>query len=309
MTEPVLTRRFDAGGIDLRRTVQSMGMYGGDMTHRFAPQRYERAVLTPVGPGTMRLSWTAAGTVDAEAWGSGKEWLLDRAPDWLGVNDDPTGFDVSQHQQVATWWRQHGTVRLAASGVVWQELVPALLGQRVTTEEAIRSWNRMCRLWGEPAPGPCELRLPPSPAVLASLSYVDFHTVNVERRRADVIKLAGKRANRLEEAATMSPTAAIQRLTALDGLGAWTATGTVIACHGDPDTILLRDYGMPTLVNYAFTGETKRLPPDDGGDEIMCRHLAPWAGHRQRLVRLMSAAGVSVPRRAPKALNPDIRRL
>ena len=34
------------------------------------------------------------------------------------------------------------------------------------------------------------------------------------------------------------------------GIGAWTATATVLASHGDPDVIVLLDYGMPTLVSY-----------------------------------------------------------
>jgi hypothetical protein len=62
-------------------------------------------------------------------------------------------------------------------------------------------------------------------------------------------------------------------------------------------------------VNYAFTGDARRIPADEGGDERMCEHLAPWAGHRQRIVRLLSTGGMSPPRRAPRAVNPDIRRL
>ena len=166
----------------------------------------------------------------------------------------------------------------------------------------------MCRNWGRPAPGPCDLLLPPTPDEVSQLGYVDFHGVNVERRRAEAILLAARRANRLEEAATMPTAKALERLSALPGLGAWTATATLLASHGDPDVIVQRDYGMPTLVNYAFTGESKRLDPDRGGDEIMAAHLAPWAGHRQRVVRLIMTAGVAVPRRAPKAFNPDIRR-
>jgi hypothetical protein len=41
----------------------------------------------------------------------------------------------------------------------------------------------------------------------------------------------------------------------------------------------------------------------------MCEHLAPWTGHRQRIVRLLATSGMSPPRRAPRAFNPDIRRL
>ncbi len=302
-------RTFQVGDIDLVTTLQTIGIYGADPTFRKSNREFAKAILTPVGPGTMRLRWDADGEVAAEAWGDGSTWLLDRAPHWLGLHDDVSGFDPSLHPRVAELWRRHGRFRLAAGGVVWQELVLVLLGQRVTTDEASRSWNRMCRTWGEPAPGPCDLVLPPTPEVVAGLSYTDLHRVNVERRRAEAILLAAKRANRLEEAATMSAADALVRLSALPGLGEWTATATVLACHGDPDTIVLRDYGLPTLVNYAFTGESKRLDPDRGGDEIMCAHLEPWRGHRQRIIRLLYAAGISVPRRGPKSFNPDIRRL
>ena len=302
-------RRLEVGDIDLPTTLQMIGIYGSDPTFRRSNREFSKAVLTPEGPGTLRLRWDGSGEVVAESWGDGGGWLLERAPHWVGLHDDLTGFDPSLHPTVSEMWRRHGRFRLAASGVIWQDLVLVILGQRVTTEEAARSWNRMCRTWGEPAPGPCDLWMPPLPEVIASLSYTDLHRINVERRRADAILLAAKRANRLEEAATMTVPDALRRLCALPGLGIWTATATVLASHGDPDTLVLRDYGMPTLVHYAFTGRTERLPPDDGGDEIMCRHLEPWRGHRQRIIRLLHAAGVSAPRRAPKAFNPDIRRL
>lgn len=302
-------RSLKASGIDLRNTLQQIGIYGIDPTHRSAPGAFAKAVLTPDGPGTMQLRWNGSGDVEAEAWGSGGAWLLDRADRWVGTSDDLGGFDPTLHPKVERWWRDHPGLRLAALGVIWQELVLVLLGQRVTTEEAARSWNRMCRRWGEPAPGPVDLQLPPAPEVIAGLTYRELHELNVDRRRADAILLASRRASRLEEASTMNVDGAFRRLTALPGLGAWTATATLVSSHGHPDVIVLRDYGMPTMVNYAFTGDATRLPPDDGGDDVMCRHLAPWSGHRQRIIRLLFAARVSAPRRGPRAHNPDIRRL
>ncbi len=306
---PSRTRSLRVGDVDLRNTLQPIGIYGIDPTHRWTANSFAKAVLTPDGPGTMRVDWNSSGDVTAEAWGSGADWLLDTAERWVGLADDLTGFDSSLHPKVERWWREHGNFRMASLGVVWQELVLVLLGQRVTTEEAAKSWNRMCRTWGEPAPGPDDLWLPPAPETIAALTYRELHRVNVERRRAEAILLAARRANRLEEAAAMSSTDALQRLTALPGLGLWTATATMVSTHGDPDVIVLRDYGMPTMVNYAFTGDATRLPPDEGGDEIMSEHLEPWRGHRQRIVRLLFAAKVNAPRRAPRAFNPDIRRL
>jgi 3-methyladenine DNA glycosylase/8-oxoguanine DNA glycosylase len=302
-------RVLHAGNIDLRATMRPIGTYPRDPTHRWTANSFTKAVLTPDGPGTMRLTWDRNGTTSAEAWGSGAAWLLDRAPHWMGLHDDVDGFDPALHPTVAEWTRRHPGIRLPAAGVIWQELLLVLLGQRVTTEEAVKSWARIVYAWGEPAPGPCDIRLPPPPEVVASKTYGDLHRFNVERRRADAILLAARRAGRLEEAAAMAPADARVRLSALPGLGQWTATSVITASHGDPDTVVLRDYGLPTMVNYAFTGDPRRVPADDGGDEIMCRHLAPWAGHRQRIVRLLYTAGVSVPRRGPRAVNPDIRRL
>jgi 3-methyladenine DNA glycosylase/8-oxoguanine DNA glycosylase len=305
----VTQRTLATGGIDLRATMATIGTYSRDPTTRWTSNSFAKAVLTPTGSGTMRLTWDSAGTTIAEAWGDGAEWLLDRSPRWVGLHDDLTGFDPDLDPGISEWWRRRPGLRLAAVGVIWQELLLVLLGQRVTTEEALRSWARIVYSWGESAPGPCELRLPPTAEVVATKSYTDLHRFNVERRRADAILLAARRANRLEEAATMNAAEAAVRLSALPGLGAWTATSVIVASHGDPDTVVLRDYGLPTMVNYAFTGDARRLDPEAGGDEIMCGHLAPWAGHRQRIIRLLYTVGVSVPRRGPRSFNPDIRRL
>ena len=316
----VARRTLRTGSIDLRATLRPIGMYSRDPTHRWQPNSFAKAVLTPEGAGTMQLTWDRAGTTTAHAWGAGAEWLLERAPHWVGLHDDMTGFDPAASTAsppadpsigatIATWLRRHPGIRLAASGVVWQDLVLVLLGQRVTTAEAVKSWVRIVHAWGEPAPGPCALRLPPTAQVVAARSYVEFHRFNVERHRADAIITAAKRAHRLEEAATMDAAGALRRLTTLPGLGLWTATSVIGPCLGDPDTIVLRDYGLPTMVNYAFTGDARRFPAEAGGDDAMCRHLAPWSGHRRRIIRLLFAAGVSPPRRAPRAVNPDIRRL
>jgi len=302
-------RVLQTGDIDLRATLKPIGVYSRDPTTRWTSSSFSKAVLTPDGPGTMLLRWDGLGVTTAEAWGSGAAWLLDRAPHWVGLRDDLEGFDPTIHPRIAELARRHPGIRLSAAGVIWQELLLVLLGQRVTTEEAVKSWARIVYALGEPAPGPLELRLPPTPSAVAATTYVDLHRFNVERRRADAILLAARRANRLEEAATMTAADARVRLSALPGLGPWTATSVITSSHGDPDTIVLRDYGLPTMVNHAFTGDARRLRADEGGDEIMCRHLAPWTGHRQRIVRLLFTAGVSAPRRGPRVRNPDIRRL
>ncbi len=94
---------------------------------------------------------------------------------------------------------------------------------------------------------------------------------------------------------------AAARLTAVSGIGIWTATSTLTASHGDPDTVIIGDYGLPTLVSYAFTGSPERVD-----DDRMLELLQPFSGHRSRVVRLLYDSGVHPPRRAPRARNPRI---
>ena len=67
-------------------------------------------------------------------------------------------------------------------------LLPAILEQKITGTEAHRAWRSLVVRYGEPAPGPLGLRLPPDPALLARLPYYAFHPLGVERRRAEVIR-------------------------------------------------------------------------------------------------------------------------
>jgi hypothetical protein len=79
-----------------------IGIYRNDPTRSTAPTRFAKAALTPDGPGTICLSWDNSGDVTAEAWGDGAEWLLNRAPHWVGLNDDIAGSDPALHPCIAS---------------------------------------------------------------------------------------------------------------------------------------------------------------------------------------------------------------
>ena len=85
--------------------------------------------------------------------------------------------------------RNHPDVRFGASHMLFHELVPTILGQRITAGEAIRQWHRLCRKLGEPAPGPpSRPLLPPSPASLAGQPAWWFHPLGVEAKRAEALR-------------------------------------------------------------------------------------------------------------------------
>lgn len=271
----------------------------GDPSSRRGPGSYVRALHTPAGPATVAFGWTTGGDAHVRAWGqtAAVDWLLTAAPRWLGLDDDVSSFRPT-HPLVAEVWRRHRDRRIGATGTVWPEVVPTIVAQRVQFVDAASSWRRLVRRWGTPAPGPAGLGLllPPSAIELHGRTYADFHRFDLERRRAQSIVVAARHAVRLEEAATMAPAAAVRRLSALPGLGAWTATTVAAAALGDPDTVVLGDFWMPTIVRHALTGD--RSWCDD--DAQMLELLEPFAGHRWRVVRLLAAAGFQPARRASR---------
>ena len=123
-----------------------------------------------------------------------------------------------------------------------------------------------------------------------------FHRANVERKRADAIRVACTYAARLEETVDMAPADAFRRITALPGVGPWSAAEVAMVALGDPDAVSVGDYHLPNQVAWALAGE----PMAD--DARMLELLEPYRGQRGRVIRLLlagSTAGLP-PRRGPR---------
>jgi 3-methyladenine DNA glycosylase/8-oxoguanine DNA glycosylase len=278
--------------LDLGLTLGPLRHGAGDPTIRFGADGVWRATRTPEGPATVRLVLDGA-EVTATAWGPGAAVALDGVPALLGFDDDPAVFRPAL-PLLADLHRRLAGLRIGRMGAIFEALLPAIIEQKVVGEEARRSYRALIRNHGEQAPGPADLRLAPAPATLAALPYFAFHPLGIERRRADTIRRAAARAARLEEAALMAPPAAMARLTAIPGIGPWTAAEALRVALGDPDLISVGDYHLPNMVAWALAGEPR------GDDARMLELLEPYRGQRGRVVRLLEAAGIGAPRFGPK---------
>lgn len=291
--------------IDLRRSVGPMAVGSADPTMYVDRSHVWRASHTPVGPVTVHLRSIDATTIEAEAWGPGAEWMLDQAPAFVGALDNLDGFDATAHPKIERAHRRFPGLRIVRSGLVADGLVQAILGQKVTGVQAHRAWRGLVRHHGHDAPGPADavvaggarrtpLRLPPTMPEIGRMSYWAFHPLGVEQRRAETIIRSARRIDRLEEAGTMTPEAAMARLTALPGLGPWTAGLLLRQCLGDPDGIEVGDYHLPDVVSWTLAGEPR------GTDERMLELLAPFAPHRGRALMLVKMGGSGKPKRGPR---------
>ena len=280
------------GPLDLRLTLRPFRHGGGDPSIRLSRSEACRATRTPEGPVAALFSVRSA-LVEVEAWGPGSAWMLEHASALLGLHDDPAAFCPAD-PVVRDLHRRVRGLRVGRSGAVVECIVPAILEQKVTSEEAHRSYRKLVWAHGEPAPGPLSLRLPPSPGLLASLPYHAFHRFGIERRRADTIRRACSYAHRLEEAAALPAEAARRRLLALPGVGPWTAAVVAGAAFGDPDAVIVGDLHLPHLVSWTLAGEPQ------GDDARMIELLEPYAGQRARVVRLVVAGGGRPPAHYPR---------
>jgi 3-methyladenine DNA glycosylase/8-oxoguanine DNA glycosylase len=218
---------------------------------------------------------------------------VEAAPELIGARDSLDGF-APRHRILREAHRRFAGLRLTRSRAVFEAAVPVVLEQKVIGEQARRAYLGLVRAFGEPAPGPAALLVPPSPEIVRSIPYHRFHPFGVEMRRANVIRAAADRASRLEETASMSWPAAQRRLRAVPGFGPWTAARIATLALGDPDAVPLGDFHLPHLVAWAFAGEPR------GTDERMLELLSPYAGHRARVLQILKLSGVSAPRFGPR---------
>lgn len=191
-------------------------------------------------------------------------------------------------------------LRLGASGRVWDVLIPSILEQKVTGIEARRSWRELCRRYGEVAPGPMRLRVPPTPRALQQIPDWAWHKAGVDGARRRTLLGAAQVASRLERAASLKGAEGRQLLRKIPGIGIWTAAEVAQRAWGDPDAVSFGDFHIPAIVGHALVGRAL----DDSG---MAEVLAPYAPHRQRVVRYLEAAGFSRPRFGPRFAPRDYR--
>ncbi|MFI6423305.1 DNA-3-methyladenine glycosylase family protein [Streptomyces sp. NPDC050842] len=289
---------------DLGLTLGPLRRGPADPTFRVTPDgSVWRASRTPAGPGTIRVD-VRDGRLAAEAWGAGGPWLLDRLPALTGAEDDPTAF-VPRHKLLAAIHRRRPGLRLTRTGLVLESLIPSVLEQKVTADEAYRSWRLLVRKYGEPAPGPAPegMHVMPDARTWALIPSWEWHRANVDGKRSATIVRAARAAARLEEAAQMDPPAARRRLELIPGIGPWTSAETVQRSNGAPDEVTTGDLHLPGIVGWALTGDRTT------DDAAMLELLAPYEGQRHRAARLILLSGRVPPRRAPRMAPGKIAHL
>jgi len=269
----------------------------GDPTYRIDPDgTIWRGVRTPDGPATLRLvARPALGEVHATAWGPGTDWVLDSVPTLLGAADDPTGF-APRHPVLAQAHRLRPHWRVCRTGLVMEALVPAIIEQKVTGQEAFAGFRKLVHRFGERAPGAGSERgvwVQPSAETVRMIPSWEWLRLPVDPARSRAVVRAAQVATSLERTVELPATEVDKRLRTIPGVGVWTSAEVRFRAHGDADAVSFGDYHIARNVGWALTGAEV---DDDGLAEL----LEPYRPHRYRVQRLVELSGLSRPRRGPR---------
>jgi 3-methyladenine DNA glycosylase/8-oxoguanine DNA glycosylase len=289
--------------VSLAHTLRPLRRGHFDPTFRVEPSGTWRTLRTPGGAATLHLSGSGEG-IRATAWGAGAAWAIEGVPELLGAGDDWSGLDVSQNAFLADSLHRNPGLRLLRTRQVFEMMLAAIFEQKVTGKEARHSWRTLITKYGEPAPGPAPegMRVFPSAETWRRVPSWEWHRAGVGPERSATAMRAAVVAASLERtlAHGRGGPAIDRALRSISGVGVWTAAETTQRAHGDPDSPSVGDYHLPAVVGWALIGK----PVDDDG---MLELLAPWAGHRQRIMRLIESSGFAKPRFGPRITVQDHR--
>ena len=267
-----------------------------DPTYRVHDGFHWRALNSTAGAATLAVRpLDAAGVVEAHAWGPGAEAVLDLLPDLLGAADDPSGFQPSD-PLLAELHRLRPHLRLGRTAAIWDALVPVVIEQKVTGQEATIGIRSLLARHGQPAPGPgagLGLRTFPTPEDIRVIPSWEWLALHIDPARSRTLVTAARVADTLERVLPAAPSLADERLRSLPGIGIWTSAEIRARALGDADAVSFGDYHVARDIGWALTG----VEVDDDG---LAELLEPYRPHRLRVQRLVMYAGLHRPRHGPR---------
>ena len=199
---------------------------------------------------------------------------------------------LPENSALATWIKHDVNLFHPRSGDLWSELIPAVLGQRITSKEASAQWRRLHQFCG----GYIE------PGTLSSISIAEFHRLGIEKSRARTLLSLADAQEAIAKADAQSVEDAYRMLFNIHGIGAWTISEALRRSHGWLDAVSVGDFHLCHHIVFALTGRRR------GTDTEMLELLEPYRPYRWIVIDSILHHAASPPRKSPGLPTMDIRR-
>lgn len=283
----------------LGHTLAGLKLGSRDPSMRMGAGNVQMCFSTPDGPVSVGAEQNTE--LHVACMGPGASWVEPRLAGLFGLLDDASTFRPrGKLQRLA---RQKPGAYLPRFPVIFPGLMQIVLRQLVSYQDAFRNWRAMVERYGLKAPGTFGLLLPPTVERLRKMSYADLMVCGVLPRQARLILRLAHCADRLEKAAMTGPAVLTRELRTIPGIGDWTISNLLGTVMGQADAVIIGDYSLPHTVIYFFTGAHR------GDDQQMLQLLAPYAGHRFRVINMLMQSLIRAPRHGPRRASSRSRLL
>ena len=212
---------------------------------------YRRTIEIEGRPGTIEVKWPVGRThlllrVRAPVVPSGRVDLVARVRRLFDLDADPLA--IAQHlaadRRLGVALAMHPGIRVPGAWDGFELAVRAILGQQVTVKGATTLCGRLAKAFGKPIAGLFGLtHLFPTPETVAA---ADVTRIGVPRSRGEAIRALARAvaSGRLSLKPASSLGEAIARLTAMPGIGDWTANYIAMRALGETDALPASDLGV-----------------------------------------------------------------
>ena len=242
----------------------------------YEPGLYRRVVPTP--GGNVLLAFRTVGTVDdpevavsalSPCAGAGEAELLHIAEHVLNARLDlaPCVAVMKADAVLAAHLGTFYGVRPALVPSLFEALVVAILEQQIALQVAIQLKSRLVARYGEAFEHDGRTYYAfPSPAGLSAAAPDELHALGMSRRKAEyIVGLAGLVAGGqldLDAIAALGDDELVARLTAIRGIGRWSAEYAAIRGLGRMTFLLADDLGLRNVVSELYCGGRKASADD-----------------------------------------------
>jgi len=193
--------------------------------------------------------------------------------------DDGYERFAPEHRLVRELHRSRPGLRLVRVPWLWDIAASCVLQQRVRWRDATRDWRELVRRHG--TSGPLGQAFP-SAGRMARLYPPQLEACGIDRARSRALLVLAREHAIRDVLSLDADVAALRaRLPELPGIGPWTTEMILGFGYGDPDAVPTGDVHLPHTVCKALAGELR------GSDARMLELLAPFAGQRFRVTRLL----------------------
>ncbi|MBB6672772.1 DNA-3-methyladenine glycosylase family protein [Cohnella nanjingensis] len=200
--------------------------------------------------------------------------------DWFGLDADVEAFYrmAARDPVLSPLILRHSGLRIVGVPDLFEALCWSIIGQQITLSFAYQLKKRFVQTYGDSLEYEGERFWSfPDPAVIARLSADDLRPLQFSRNKANFLigvarEVAAGTLNKAQPELRGGFDAAVVRLTALHGIGPWSANYALMRCLRYPEAFPIQDAGIHQAVR-------KLLNLDAKPTLAQLRELyAPWAG-------------------------------